>query len=476
MVLGETGSVVIDVDTFFLLWAGGLVFCMHLGFAMLSAGSVRAKNTTNILVCIILDATVCCIAWFLTGFAFAFGTPSNPFIGLEWFAGESLGSENAAYSFWFFEFTFAATAATIVSGTVAERARFETYLSYSFLLSLLVYPVTAHWIWGGGFLQLNRKEGALLGVGALDFAGCGPVHMVGGVAGVIAAKIMGPRVDLTKYNNGEIPGHSSTLTVLGTFILWVGWFGFNAGSTIRLSNNSEVAGRAAANTMLASAGGTLAALLLSVLRTKHYSVDKVCNGCLAGLVSITSGCSAVMPWAALVIGGLGGIMYSYLSTFVSKVLKIDDPLDATALHFGCALWGLISVGFFAKPSFVMEVGNFSNSTRDETISGVFYGGNGALLLCQVIEILSVFAWVAAVMFPYFALLHKLGVFRVSKEYELLGLDLTIHGGPAYPLPKPDLELPFPKNSMDSMEGKSQNLMTEESKVSQEVAKTELAQV
>jgi Amt family ammonium transporter len=336
------------------------------------------------------------------------------------------------YQEWFFQFAFAATAATIVSGSVAERATFEAYLTYSFFLSIWVYPVVVHWVWGGGWLTFNQPT-SLLGVGAFDFAGDGPVHMVGGVAGAIGSKIIGPRIGRfdSDGNPVDIPGHSSPLAFLGVFILWVGWFGFNSGSALTIVGNGLTAERAAVNTMLSSATGGLGSLFFSTLVKpgREWDINAALNGVLAGLVAITGCCPVVETWAALIIGLTGGIFYIGASAFTLKVLRIDDPLDATPVHAGLGMYGLIMGGFFASKQFMAE---YRGEPESDDFAGVFYGGNGKLLACQVVEIVVIMAWVAAFIGPYFYFLKVMGWFRISTEAEEIGLDASSHGGAAYP--------------------------------------------
>mmetsp|Transcript_6627 Transcript_6627/g.7600 ORF Transcript_6627/g.7600 Transcript_6627/m.7600 type:complete len:506 (+) Transcript_6627:138-1655(+) len=422
-----------DTDIFFILWAGALVFMMHLGFAMLSAGAVRIKNTKNILLCILIDACTCAVAWWLLGYGFAYGDSAGGFVGTSRFAGVGIGDE-FAYQDWFFQFAFAATAATIVSGAVAERATFEAYMSYSVLLSIWVYPVVVHWVWGGGFLTAGPD--GFLGVGAIDFAGDGPVHMVGGVAGAIGSRLIGPRIGRYDADGKlvDIPGHSSPLAFLGVFILWVGWFGFNAGSSLTIIGSGEIAERAVVNTMLSSATGALGSLFFrtAVWPGREWDISAALNGVLAGLVAITSGCPVVETWAALVIGLLAGIFYILASRFTIRVMRVDDPLDATPVHMFCGMLGLIMTGFFAKPEFVRRLNSDFQPEDEKIYSGVFYGGSGQLLASQIVEILVILCWVTLFIAPYFSFLNKMGWFRVSPDQEESGLDDSHHGGSAYP--------------------------------------------
>jgi len=302
------------------------------------------------------------------------------------------------------------------------------------LLSIWVYPVVVHWIWGGGFLTAGPD--GLLGVGAIDFAGDGPVHMVGGVAGAIGAKLIGPRIG--RYNADgelvEIPGHSSPLAFLGVFILWVGWFGFNAGSALSIVGNGQVAERAVVNTMLSSAAGGLGGLFFrtAVWPGREWDITAALNGVLAGLVGITASCHVVETWGALIIGLCAGIFYILASRFTIRVMGVDDPLDATPVHMFCGGLGLLMTAFFANPDFVLEWNDGYAESDRKTYSGIFYGGNGKLLAAQIVEILVVLCWVAAFITPYFGFLKYMGWLRVSPDQEESGLDDSHHGGSAYP--------------------------------------------
>ncbi|CAK9111283.1 Ammonium transporter 1 member 1 (AtAMT1 [Durusdinium trenchii] len=445
-----------DTDVFFILWAAALVFMMHLGFAMLSAGAVRVKSTNNILMCIVLDACVCAIAFWLLGYGFAYGEDAGSFIGTSYFALKGIG-EDFAYNEFFFQYAFAATAATIVSGAVAERATFESYLTYSLLLSIWVYPVVVHWVWGGGFLTLGG-ENAIFNVGVMDFAGCGPVHMIGGFAGAIGCKIIGPRIGRfdSKGRPLHMPGHSSPLAVLGTFVLWVGWFGFNPGSALTIIGSGQIAERAAVNTLMSSAGGALASLSFNTALNpgRDWDITSALNGVLAGLVSITAACAVVEIWAAVLIGAVGGILYILCSRMILNFFKMDDPLDAVAVHFCCGMYGLIVTGFFAKTEFMQAIVGF-DSTTEKDFSGVFYGGNGKLLFSQLVEIVCIIAWTGLFLTPYFSLLKKLNLLRISADQEDIGIDHSSHGGSAYPdlYPEDEEEIAFKKQQIKESKSK-----------------------
>eukprot|EP01023_Acetabularia_acetabulum_P053566 TRINITY_DN5998_c0_g3_i5.p1 TRINITY_DN5998_c0_g3~~TRINITY_DN5998_c0_g3_i5.p1 ORF type:complete len:477 (+),score=100.61 TRINITY_DN5998_c0_g3_i5:127-1557(+) len=431
-----------DADVFYLLVSGYLVFFMQCGFAMLSAGSVRSKNAMNIILKNLLDACFGALGWYLIGFALAYGEGDdpNPFIGGQKYYALSNANESVnpgIYANWFFQYAFAATAATIVSGAVAERTRFEAYLCYAFLLTSFVYPVVVYWVWNAnGFLSFtNDKIG--LGHGMIDFAGCGVVHMTGGFAGLWGAVIVGPR--LGRFDSDgkpvPIPGHNASLAILGVFILWFGWYGFNPGSTLGLSGLSLIASRCAVTTTLSAATATMttlfATMLFNYLDTGVIVWELICtsNGTLGGLVGITAACAVVQPWAAVIIGFLSAFVYIGASRLVSNTFKVDDPLDAVAVHGFCGLWGLLATAAFADQDLVTQVygGDFGNSY------GFLNGGNGKLLGAALLGITVIFGWVSVFMVTFFIAMKYLGLLRVTQEEELSGLDTSHHGGDAYPL-------------------------------------------
>ena len=420
-----------DIDVHWILYCGTLVFLMQTGFAMLCAGSIRAKNAQNILLKNLLDACVGALWFWATGYAFAYGqsgSDKNPFIGNNYFF-LSKGYEGGdGYHNWFFQFAFAATAATIVSGAVAERCSMAAYAAYSAFLTGFVYPVVVHWVWSGpGWLSAwkGRNKAALLNVGVVDFAGCGVVHMVGGAAAGIGAAVLGPRIGrFAGENPGPIKGHSMPLVVLGTFFLWVGWYGFNPGSTLYLGGASMVASRVAVTTTLAAASGGVANLFIHYKLSQTYDVAEMCNGILAGLVSITSACPVVEPWAAVVIGPIGAVFYTLGAKLLVK-LEIDDAVNATPVHYFAGCWGLLAPALFAHPDHMREA--YDNGD----VSGLFYGGQGNMLACNFVALIAITAWVAALMTPFFILLKKAGWFRVPENIEIEGLDDSKHGGSAY---------------------------------------------
>lgn len=421
------------LDVFFILVSGYLVFLMQAGFAMLTAGSVRSKNAKNVLLKNVLDACVGAIAYFLFGFAFAYGegdSAASGFIGTGNYAldnfPDATNSEGESFNFFFFQWAFAATAATIVSGSVAERTSFYAYMAYAFFLTAFVYPVVSHWIWSGdGFLT------SLFGgdEGVIDFAGCTVVHMVGGFAGLVGAAVVGPR--LGRFDSEgkvvPIPGHSATLATLGTFILWFGWYGFNPGSALALSGNGYmVAERCAVTTTLAAAAGGVVTLVVLKIRDHIFDLISVLNGILAGLVGITASCAFVDPWAAIVIGGIASVVYIGAAMILLK-LKIDDPLEAFPIHGAAGMWGAIAPGLFNRKAYQALAG------VDNPNFGGFYGGGGRLLGANLIAIGIVAAWVVVLVLPLFLAMKFAGILRISHQEEIIGNDVSKHGGVAYPI-------------------------------------------
>mmetsp|Transcript_4266 Transcript_4266/g.9252 ORF Transcript_4266/g.9252 Transcript_4266/m.9252 type:complete len:495 (+) Transcript_4266:127-1611(+) len=432
-------SISSGVDTFFLLFAGALVFLMQAGFAMLCAGSVRQKNVKNIMLKNLLDACGGAIGFYTLGYGFAYGTGST-FIGSSNFAITEMSS-GADYIDFFFQFAFAATAATIVAGTVAERCKMSAYLCYSLFLTAFVYPVVVRSIWSSdGFLTAFRDD-AFRGIGVIDFAGSGVVHMTGGATALVAAKVLGPRNGRFYDSDGNVletpvsfPAHSTALQILGTFILWFGWYGFNPGSALAIANDdsSATAALCAVTTTLAAACGCVTAMFfdcgIDYLSTGEISYDltMAMNGALGGLVAITAGCSVVKPWAAVIIGVIGGLVYYGFSKFLIQ-MKIDDAVDAIPVHFANGAWGVLAVGLFADKE-LQGVAGFGTAH-----SGLFDSGDGTLLQVQFIAICWICGWVFGVMTPFFVILNAAGMFRVDALEEEVGLDISHHRGTAYDL-------------------------------------------
>jgi len=422
-----------DSDAMWLIVASVLVFFMQTGFAMLCAGLVRAKNTKNILLKNVLDACAGALGFWSIGYALAYGEADggNPFIGNTHFFMTNWSGQS--YQGWLFQFAFAATAATIVSGAVAERTKMAAYLGYSFVLTAFVYPVVVHWVWATAGWLSAFNAAPLLGTGMIDFAGCGVVHMTGGISALLGAYVVGPRIGRYDADGRlvEIPGHSSTLQALGTFILWVGWYGFNPGSTLAITGLGDVAGRAAVTTTLSAAGGAVSCLAIYKASSHAFDLGQTLNGALAGLVSITAGCSVVEPYAAVIIGLIGALVYTGWSEFVKRKLKIDDVVDASAVHFACGAWGLLAAALFAtKENYASAYG-----IDEPEFYGAFYAPTGKghqMFVNAIIGIVVITAWVTALMLPFFYAMNMAGLLRSPPEEEEAGMDVSKHGGSAYP--------------------------------------------
>ncbi len=389
-----------------------MVFFMQPGFAMVETGFTRAKNAGNIIMKNLLDLSIGAPVYWLVGFGIMFGT-NNGWIGTIDFLTRgdysAICPEGVPFYAWFiFQTVFCATSATIVSGAMAERTKFSSYCVYSLAISLLVYPVSGHWIWGGGWLSE---------LGFHDFAGSTAVHMVGGVCALIGAKILGPRIG--KYNedgsSNAILGHSLTLGALGVFILWFCWFGFNGCSTVSMEGDAMYfAGKIFVTTNLAAAVGTITTMIFTWIRYKKPDISMTLNGTLAGLVGVTAGCDTVTPVGAAVIGIVSGIVVVLVIEFIDQKLHIDDPVGAVGVHGACGALGTILVGLL------------SDGEGTDT-KGLFYGGGTSLLGVQCLGVICVIIWVAVVMTIIFLLIkHTMGL-RVSRHEEIQGLDSTEHG-------------------------------------------------
>ncbi|KAL9672472.1 hypothetical protein QQ045_028723 [Rhodiola kirilowii] len=435
-------SVADSINTVYLLFSAYLVFVMQLGFAMLCAGSVRAKNAMNILLTNVVDAVVGSLSYYLFGFAFAFGagTNANPFIGTCFFALADIPNSNYDYSFFLYQWAFAIAVAGITSGSIAERTQFSAYLVFSFFLTGFVYPVVAHWVWSSSGWLSPSSSSLLFGSGSVDFAGSGVVHVVGGIAGLWGALIEGPRVGRFDAFGKPVPirGHNATLVVMGTFLLWFGWFGFNPGSFNKVlvaypgsadQGNWTSVGRTAVTTTLAGSTAGIITLFGRRLLVGHWDAMDVCNGVLGGFVAITAGCSVVEPWAAIVCGFFAAWVLIGLNILALK-LQFDDPLEATQLHGGCGAWGLIFTGLFAKEEYILEAYN-SGDTAVVRPYGLLLGGGWGLIGAQMVELIAILVWVSVTMGPLFYALHKLRILRISIDDEVAGLDVSSHGGYAY---------------------------------------------
>ena len=393
-----------SVDTIWTLFGAVLVFFMQAGFAMVETGFTRAKNAGNIIMKNLMDFALGTIIFWLVGFGLMFAGDGKLIGGFDFLVKGDYSSTIPSPVFLIFQTVFCATAATIVSGAMAERTKFISYCIYSVAISALVYPISGHWIWGGGWLSQ---------LGFHDFAGSTAVHMVGGVAALIGAKILGPRIG--KYSKdgkpNAIPGHSLTLGALGVFILWFCWFGFNGGSTVCATGDDVLTsmGSIFITTNLAAAVSTTAVMIITWIRYKKPDVSMTLNGSLAGLVAITAGCDVVSPVGAFFIGLIAAFVVVFGIEFVDKILKIDDPVGAIGVHGCCGAVGTLLTGLFA------------------TDKGLFYGAGAEFFLVQLLGVASVIAWVAVTMTIIFTIINKTVGLRVTAEEEIVGLDIKEHG-------------------------------------------------
>jgi Amt family ammonium transporter len=400
----------ISINNVWLLVTAFLVMFMQPGFAMVEAGFTRAKNTSNILMKNLMDFSIGSITFWFIGYSIMYGESllggliGNP-LDKIFYNSDGFG-DYADMSDLLFQTVFAATAATIVSGAMAERTKFNAYVIFSIVVTLIIYPISGHWKWGGGWLDQ---------LGFQDFAGSTLVHSIGGWLGLTGAAILGPRIG--KYVNGKpkaIPGHNLAYGALGVFILWFGWFGFNPGSELAATGGSTIAiGHIAITTNLAAAAGAVSAMFVSWMKYKRPVFSLSLNGALAGLVAITAGCNIVSPAGAIAIGVLAGIILVYSVILFDQVLKIDDPVGAISVHGVCGALGTLLVGVFA------------------TDAGLLCTGSFKLLGIQALGVLAVGAWALGTGFILFKVLKATNGLRVSKRIEEEGLDVYEHGESAY---------------------------------------------
>ncbi|MBE6052085.1 MAG: ammonium transporter [Clostridium sp.] len=393
-----------SVDTIWVLLGAILVFFMQAGFAMVETGFTRAKNAGNIIMKNLMDFALGTVVFWILGFGLMFAGDGKFIGGLDIFVQGDYSASYPTYAYLIFQTVFCATAATIVSGAMAERTKFISYCIYSVIISAFVYPISGHWIWGGGWLSQ---------LGFHDFAGSTAVHMVGGVAALIGAKILGPRIGKYKEDGtpNAIPGHSLTLGALGVFILWFCWFGFNGCSTVSATGDDTLVSMSSVfvTTNLATAVATTSTMIITWIRYKKPDVSMTLNGSLAGLVAITAGCDMVSPVGSFFIGLIASFVVVFGIEFVDKKLKIDDPVGAIGVHGFCGATGTLLTGLFA------------------TDGGLFYGGGFKFFGIQVLGVVSVIAWVVITMTIVFTVIKNTIGLRVSVEEETLGLDITEHG-------------------------------------------------
>jgi Amt family ammonium transporter len=400
------GTVFSAIDTVWVLVAAFLVFFMQAGFGFLEAGFVRSKNVVNIMAENLMDTTATTVGFIIAGFGIMFGQ-GNDFFGTEWFFLQNLpdvypGLTIPILAFFFFQFAFSAAAATIASGLMAERTNFKADLTYSFIAGLLIYPIFGHWVWGGGWLAK---------LGFSDFAGSSVVHLVGAMIGLAGTLVLGKRRD-KEFGKTTIRGHNIPLAAMGTFVLWLGWFGFNPGS--QLNADPQAISLIVVTTDFAATTGAITAMSLAYLYTKKWDVSMGMNGCLGGLVAITASCAFVTPMAALLIGVIAGAI-TFFGVEVMERLRIDDPVGAFPVHGMNGMFGVLAVGIWAADG-----------------RGLLYGGGFNQLAIQALGILACIAFVFPFSLVMFQVIKRTIGLRVSAEVEAAGIDLAYHGIESYP--------------------------------------------
>jgi Amt family ammonium transporter len=404
-IIQDTAAIEGDMGMLWMLLSGILVFFMQAGFTLVESGMTSSKNAVNIAMKNLLDICVGSITYWLVGYSLMYGDTSN-----GWFFWGGLFQGEGADLF--FQTMFAATAATIVSGAIAGRTKFETYAIFTLVMTAIIYPISGGWQWQG--------SGWLTEIGFIDFAGSSIVHGVGGFAALVAAYMVGPRIG--KYVNGEvmpIPGHNQVTATLGVFILWLGWFGFNGGSQLAWGGDDAIgASTVVMVTNLAAAAGGLGALITSWLYLKKSNLSMSLNGALAGLVSITAGCGNMTAPGAVMAGLIGGIIVVFSIEFIEKKLKIDDAIGAVSVHGIAGFWGTIVIGLWGVNG---DVG-----------IGLFNGGGASQFIAQLTGAIANMIWAILLSFIVFSILKYTIGLRVTEEEELKGLDISEHGSIAYP--------------------------------------------
>lgn len=412
------------VNAFWLFFGGVLVFFMQAGFTLVEAGFTRAKNTGNIIMKNCVDFLLGSVIYWIIGYGIMHGASIGGVIGIpfgEFFLNGPATGADMNYTALFFQTVFCATAATIVSGSMAERTNFKAYVVYSGIISFIIYPIAGHWIWGAS------GDGWLAQLGVHDFAGSGIVHLLGGTIALVGAVVLGPRIGKYKKDGtpNAIPGHNILMGALGVFILWFGWFGFNpssSGALIDMEAAADaqpymLAAKTFITTNLSACAAALTAMFVTWAKYGKPDVSMTLNGVLAGLVAITAGCDAVSPLSALIIGIAAGFIVVIIVEVLDKKFHIDDPVGAVAVHAGGGLWGVISTGIFAN---------------DAGYTGLI-AGNVQFFFIQLLYAAVLIIWAVVTSGIMFGIMKKIGVLRASKEQELEGLDSTEHGLPsAYP--------------------------------------------
>ena len=405
------GSIKDDMGMLWMLIAGILVFFMQAGFTLVESGMTRSKNAVNIAMKNLLDIAVGSLTYWFVGYSLMYGDTTN-----GWFFWSGIMQGEGADLF--FQTMFAATAATIVSGAIAGRTKYSTYIVFSIVMTAIIYPIAGGWEWNGGWL--NDTDG-FMPAEFIDFAGSSIVHAVGGFAALVAAYMVGPRIG--KFIDGKvmpIPGHNQILATLGVFILWLGWFGFNGGSQLAWGGDDAVAASTVVLiTNLAAAAGALGALITTWIWYGKPHLAQSLNGALAGLVSITAGCGNMTAGGAVLAGLIGGVIVVFSIEFIEKKLKIDDAIGAASVHGVVGFWGTIVVGLWGIDG-------------DGAAIGVFNGGGSAQLVAQLIGGLAYVVWAVVLSFIVFGILKYTMGLRVSEEEEVAGLDISEHGSIAYP--------------------------------------------
>ena len=405
------GAIKEDMGTLWMLIAGILVFFMQAGFTLVESGMTRSKNAVNIAMKNLLDIAVGSLTYWFVGYSLMYGDTTN-----GWFFWSGIMQGEGADLF--FQTMFAATAATIVSGAIAGRTKYSTYIIFSIVMTAIIYPIAGGWEWNGGWL--NDTDG-FMPAEFIDFAGSSIVHAVGGFAALVAAYMVGPRIG--KYIDGKvmpIPGHNQILATLGVFILWLGWFGFNGGSQLAWGGDDTVAASTVVLiTNLAAAAGALGALITTWIWYGKPHLAQSLNGALAGLVSITAGCGNMTAGGAVLAGLIGGVIVVFSIEFIEKKLKIDDAIGAASVHGVVGFWGTIVVGLWGIDG-------------DGAAIGVFNGGGSAQLVAQLVGGLAYVVWAVVLSFIVFGILKYTMGLRVTEEEEVAGLDISEHGSIAYP--------------------------------------------